>query len=156
MGSTLSTINILSNMALQQPSLDEAKSKAYMNTISLSTSQMMEAMDDIVWSINPVNDNIAKIVARMKETAGAILEPKQIDYHFYVNPAVADLHLSMDARREIFLIFKEAINNIVKYARASRVSITFNRQGLTFCWRLKTMASGSNQNRQALLCGAMV
>ncbi len=100
-----------------------------MNTISLSTSQMMEAMDDIVWSINPVNDNIAKIVARMKETAGAILEPKQIDYHFYVNPAVADLHLSMDARREIFLIFKEAINNIVKYARASRVSITFNRQG---------------------------
>ncbi|MCH5714777.1 histidine kinase [Niabella hibiscisoli] len=61
MGSTLSTINILSNMALQQQSLDEAKSKAYMNTISSSTSQMMEAMDDIVWSINPINDNIAKL-----------------------------------------------------------------------------------------------
>jgi signal transduction histidine kinase/ligand-binding sensor domain-containing protein len=129
MGSTLSTINILSNMALQQPSLDEAKSKAYMNTISLSTSQMMEAMDDIVWSINPVNDNIAKMVARMKETAGSILEPKQIDYRFDVAPAVADVHLSMEARREIFLIFKEAINNTVKYAEATLVTLTFNRKG---------------------------
>jgi len=129
MGSTLSTINILSNMALQQQSLDEAKSKAYMNTISSSTSQMMEAMDDIVWSINPVNDNIAKIVARMKETAGTVLEPQQIDYHFDVSPSVTELHLSMDARREIFLIFKEAINNIVKYARATHVLLSFNRKG---------------------------
>ncbi|HTG55635.1 MAG TPA: triple tyrosine motif-containing protein, partial [Niabella sp.] len=129
MGSTLSTINILSNMALQQQTLDQAKSKAYMSTISSSTSQMMEAMDDIVWSINPVNDNVAKMVARMKETAGAILEPQQIDYYFDVMPSVADVHLSMEARREIFLIFKEAINNIVKYAAATLVTFTFNRKG---------------------------
>lgn len=129
MGSTLSTINILSNMALQQQTLDEAKSKAYMSTISSSTSQMMEAMDDIVWSINPVNDNIAKMVARMKETAGAILEPKQIDYRFDLAPSVADVHLSMEARREIFLIFKEAINNTVKYAAATLVIFTFSRKG---------------------------
>jgi len=129
MGSTLSTINILSNMALQQQSLDETKTKDYMNTISTSTSQMMEAMDDIVWSINPVNDNIAKMVARMKETAGAILEPKQIDYRFEIAPSVADVHLSMEARREVFLIFKEAINNIVKYASATLVTLTFSRKG---------------------------
>lgn len=129
MGSTLSTINILSNMALQQQTLDEAKSKAYMSTISSSTSQMMEAMDDIVWSINPVNDNIAKMVARMKETAGAILEPKQINYRFDVEPSLADVHLSMEARREIFLIFKEAINNTVKYAAATLVTFTFSRRG---------------------------
>ncbi|WP_114789597.1 two-component regulator propeller domain-containing protein [Niabella yanshanensis] len=129
MGSTLSTINILSNMALQQPSIDEAKSKAYMSTISTSTSQMMEAMDDIVWSINPVNDNIAKMVARMKETAGAVLEPKQIDYRFEIAPSVTDVHLSMEARREVFLIFKEAINNIVKYAAATLVTLTFKRKG---------------------------
>ena len=76
MGSTLSTINILSNIALQQKSLDEEKSKQYLSTISQSTHQMMEAMDDIVWSINPTNDNIGKIVARMKETAGSVLESR--------------------------------------------------------------------------------
>ncbi|MCH5714778.1 sensor histidine kinase [Niabella hibiscisoli] len=65
----------------------------------------------------------------MKETAGNVLEPQQIDYHFDVSPSVMELHLSMDARREIFLIFKEAINNIVKYARATHVLLSFNRKG---------------------------
>ncbi|WP_149241727.1 sensor histidine kinase [Dyadobacter sp. 32] len=129
MGSTLSTINILSNIALQQKSLDVDKSRQYLNTISQSTHQMMEAMDDIVWSINPVNDSIAKIVARMKETAGAILEPKQIDYRFETDPLVLELHLSMESRREIFLIFKEALNNIVKYAGCSMVVVKLQKKG---------------------------
>lgn len=129
MGSTLSTINILSNIALQQKSLDEAKSKQYLNTISQSTHQMMEAMDDIVWSINPVNDSIAKIVARMKETAGTILEPQQIDYRFETDPQVLELHLSMEARREIFLIFKEALNNALKYAGCSLVVVKLAKKG---------------------------
>lgn len=129
MGSTLSTINILSNIALQQKSLDETKSKQYLNTISQSTHQMMEAMDDIVWSINPVNDSIAKIVARMKETAGTILEPQQIDYRFETDPQVLELHLSMEVRREIFLIFKEALNNAVKYAGCSLVVVKLAKKG---------------------------
>lgn len=129
MGSTLSTINILSSIALEQNSLDEAKSKQYLGTISQSTRQMMEAMDDIVWSINPVNDSIARIVARMKETAGTVLEPKNIEYSFDTEPAIMDLPLSMEARREIFLIFKEALNNIVKYASCSMVVIKLEKKG---------------------------
>jgi ligand-binding sensor domain-containing protein/two-component sensor histidine kinase len=129
MGSTLSTINILSSIALQQNSLDEAKRKQYLTTISQSTHQMMEAMDDIIWSINPVNDSIGRIVARMKETAGSVLEPKQIDYRFETDPAVLELHLSMESRREIFLIFKEALNNIVKYAACSLVVVELSKKG---------------------------
>ncbi|KAA0992082.1 ligand-binding sensor domain-containing protein [Dyadobacter aurulentus] len=136
MGSTLSTINILSNIALQQKSLDETKSKQYLSTISQSTHQMMDAMDDIVWSINPVNDSIAKIVTRMKETAGNILEPKQIDYRFEIDPAVPELHFSMEARREIFLIFKEALNNIVKYAESSLVVISLAKKGTQLTLRI--------------------
>jgi signal transduction histidine kinase/streptogramin lyase len=129
MGSTLSTINILSNIALQQKTLDEEKNKQYLNTISQSTHQMMEAMDDIVWSINPVNDSIGKIVARMKETAGSVLEPQHIEYNIDSDPSVLDLPLSMESRREIFLIFKEALNNIVKYAQCSQVTVGLKRKG---------------------------
>ncbi|GAA4443149.1 hypothetical protein GCM10023091_31120 [Ravibacter arvi] len=129
MGSTLSTINILSSIALQQKSLDAEKSKKYLDTINQSTHQMMEAMDDIVWSINPGNDSIGKMVARMKETAGSVLEPKQIDYRFETDPRVSELHLSMEARREIFLIFKEALNNIVKYAGCSLVVVGLSKKG---------------------------
>ncbi|GAO42663.1 ligand-binding sensor domain-containing protein [Flavihumibacter petaseus] len=128
MGSTLSTINILSNIALQQTPLDERSGKEYMSTINSSTTQMMEAMDDIVWSINPVNDHMGKVLARMKEIAGAILEPQHIDYLFEADPAVMELHISMEGRREIFLIFKEALNNIIKYASCTIVTFQLQKQ----------------------------
>lgn len=142
MGSTLSTINILSNMALQQKTFDGARSKEYMHTINQSTSQMMEAMDDIVWSINPANDSMAKIITRMKETAGVILEPRQIEYRFDVHPSVPETSLTMEARREIFLIFKEAINNIVKYADCTEVDFTLIKNRSQFVLEIKDNGKG--------------
>jgi signal transduction histidine kinase len=132
MGSTLSTINILSNIALQQSPLEEKTSKEYMGTINSSTMQMMESMDDIVWSINPVNDPITKVLARMKEVAGANLEPRNIDYEFIADELVRELNLSMEWRREIFLIFKEALNNIIKYSQASKVQFVLSKSGRNF------------------------
>ncbi|MGN6421314.1 MAG: two-component regulator propeller domain-containing protein [Pseudobacter sp.] len=128
MGSTLSTINILSNMAVKKLDSDQKASQDYMGRISESSSRIMEAMDDIVWSINPVNDSMRKIVARMKEFAGNVLEASDIDYSFVVDEAVKDMTFDMEWRREIFLVFKEAVNNIVKYAKASKVDITLKRQ----------------------------
>jgi len=132
MGSTLSTINILSNIALKQIPLEEKTSKEYMSTINNSTTQMMESMDDIVWSINPVNDSIVKVLARMKEVAGSVLEPNNIDYQFHTDNAVKDLNFSMEWRRDIFLLFKEALNNIVKYSKARNVSVTLKKSGKSF------------------------
>ncbi len=132
MGSTLSTVNILSNLALQQTPLDEKTSKEYMNTINSSTGQMMEAMDDIVWSINPVNDNMAKVLARMKEVAGTVLEPIHVEYHFQVDDDIENIQFPMESRREIFLIFKEALNNIVKYSDCKNVVIILQKQGKYF------------------------
>lgn len=128
MGSTLSTINILSNMAVKKIDSDQKASQDYMGRISDSSSRIMEAMDDIVWSINPVNDSMRKIVARMKEFAGNVLEASDIDYSFLVDEAVKEMTFDMEWRREIFLVFKEAVNNIVKYAKASQVDITLKRQ----------------------------
>jgi signal transduction histidine kinase len=128
MGSTLSTINILSNMAVKKIDTDQKASQEYMGRISDSSSRIMEAMDDIVWSINPVNDSMRKILARMKEFAGDVLEASDIEYSFTVDEAVRDMTFDMEWRREIFLVFKEAINNIVKYSKASRVDIVLRRQ----------------------------
>ncbi|MFT3705368.1 MAG: two-component regulator propeller domain-containing protein [Agriterribacter sp.] len=128
MGSTLSTINILSNMAMHQKTLDEFTSKQYLQKINHSATQMMQSMDDIVWSINPANDSAVKMLARMKETAGAILEPQQIEYSFEVNDKVKALSFSTEYRQEIFLVFKEAINNIVKYAQCTEVKIHMTKQ----------------------------
>jgi two-component sensor histidine kinase len=122
-GSTLSTISILSTMAKTRLNEDSAVAGEYIGKISDNSQQMMEAMDDIVWSIKPMNDSMQKIIARMREVASGSLEPKNIDIDFYVDEKVFDLKLNMEARRDLFLIFKEAINNIAKYSGSSHVLI---------------------------------
>lgn len=123
MGSTLSTINILSSMAKSRIHLDPVKTTEYLGKISDNSQRMMDAMDDIVWSIKPSNDSMQKIAARMREFATNVLEAKEIELDFRVDEAVFDIKLNMEARRDFFLVFKEAVNNAAKYSKASMVTI---------------------------------
>ena len=122
-GSTLSTINILSSMAKTKLLTDPVKTSEYISKITDNSQQMMEAMDDIVWSIKPDNDNMQRIVARMREYASSILEPKEIEIDFQIDENIYDLKLNMETRRDVFLIFKEALNNSAKYSHCSKIEI---------------------------------
>lgn len=128
MGSTLSTINILSEMAKMKVNKDASKTSEYLDKISDNSSRMMEAMDDIVWSINPMNDSMLRITARMREFATGVLEARNIDFTFRVDEQVQDLKLDMEARRDLFLLFKEAVNNLAKYAQCKNAVIDLSIQ----------------------------
>ncbi|WP_164735523.1 ligand-binding sensor domain-containing protein [Pseudoflavitalea rhizosphaerae] len=123
MGSTLSTINILSEMARMKVNKDAGKTAEYLNKISDNSSRMMEAMDDIVWSINPMNDSMQRITARMREFATGVLEARNIEFSFRVDDEVANLKLNMEERRDLFLVFKEAVNNLAKYSQCKNAKI---------------------------------
>ncbi len=123
MGSTLSTINILSSMAKSRMGTDPVKTTEYLGKISDNSQRMMDAMDDIVWSIKPSNDSMQKIAARMREFATNVLEAKEIELDFRVDESVFDITLNMEARRDFFLVFKEAVNNAAKYSKATMVVI---------------------------------
>jgi ligand-binding sensor domain-containing protein/two-component sensor histidine kinase len=123
MGSTLSTINILSSMAKSKINVDPIRTTEYLGKISDNSQRMMDAMDDIVWSIKPSNDSMQKITARMREFANNVLEAKEIELDFRVDDTVFDIKLNMEARRDFFLVFKEAVNNAAKYSRASMVTV---------------------------------
>src|SRR4051794_12412226 len=122
-GSTLSTINILSMMAKSKLTEDPVKASEYISKISDNSSRMLEAMDDIVWSINPMNDSMQRIFARMREFATEVLEAREVEVQFQFDEEANNIILNMEQRRDIFLIFKEAINNIAKYANATEADI---------------------------------
>lgn len=123
MGSTLSTINILSSMAKSKMNSDSIRAGEYLSKITDNSQRMMEAMDDIVWSIKPSNDSMQRIIARMREFATNVLEAKDIELDFSADETLFDIKLNMQARRDLFLIFKEAVNNAAKYSKASKVEI---------------------------------
>ena len=123
MGSTLSTINILSSMAKAKLSTDARKTSEYINKISDNSQRMMEAMDDIVWAIKPSNDSMQKVVARMREFATNVFEAKDIEIDFRADEEVNEAQIDMEARRDFFLVFKEAVNNAAKYSKCSKAEV---------------------------------
>jgi signal transduction histidine kinase len=123
-GSTLSTINIASSLAIKGNNQDHS---LYLNQIAGQSSKMMERMTDIVWSINPINDPLEKLLAKIKEFSSEILEPKDIIIHFYGEESLRNLSIDVESRKNLFLISKEALNNIAKYSEATMVEITLKR-----------------------------
>ncbi|MEO6550628.1 MAG: two-component regulator propeller domain-containing protein [Ferruginibacter sp.] len=137
MGSTLSTINILSAMAKSKMSSDAVRTSEYLTKITDNSQRMMDAMDDIVWSIKPSNDSMQKIIARMREFATNALEPKEIELEFNADELVYDVKLNMEARRDFFLVFKEAVNNAAKYSKATKVDVTVSIYNKTLVLEVK-------------------
>jgi ligand-binding sensor domain-containing protein/two-component sensor histidine kinase len=129
MGSTLSTINILSVIAGEKLEKDSRLSADYLKRITSISEQMMESMDDIIWSINPVNDNMERVIIRMREFAAGMLEPQDIALIFESDRRVAEIGIQMRWRRDFFLIFKEAINNAAKYSHANQVKVNIFLSG---------------------------
>ncbi len=168
MGSTLSTINILSSMAKAKLNTDTFKTSEYINKISDNSQRMMEAMDDIVWAIKPSNDSMQKVVARMREFATNVFEAKDIDIDFRAEEEVNDAQIDMEARRDFFLVFKEAVNNAAKYSKCSHAEVnilvdhkklilTVKDNGIGF--NVKTADSGNGlgnmQKRAAAMRGTI-
>jgi len=142
MGSTLSTINILSAMAKSKMNSDPVKTAGYISKISDNSQRMMEAMDDIVWSIKPSNDTMQRVTARMREFATNVLEAKDIALHFVVDDDVFNVKLDMEARRDFFLIFKEALNNAAKYSKATEVWVDVSMQNKMLSFTIKDNGIG--------------
>jgi two-component system, NarL family, sensor histidine kinase UhpB len=122
-GSTLSSINIISQMALK----DANGSASHFQRIAQHSSSMMESMSDIVWSINPNNDSLEQVISKMKEFAAEILDPLDIRYTFSGEENLQSIKLDVSTRKNLFLIFKEAINNAAKYSSANAITIQFKK-----------------------------
>jgi signal transduction histidine kinase len=85
------------------------------------------AMRDIVWLLERKQDSIGDLVHRMRETAGRLL--REVDYTIECESSKAASKLSLDAKRHLFLFYKEAAHNILKHSKATKVSIRLWDQG---------------------------
>lgn len=120
MGSTISSIKLLSEFEVSR---EKHPSNSSYRKIALKSSEIMEGMSDIVWSINPANDNMTRIIEKIQSYAIDVLEPLDVNVLLKFDESLTHLSLNLDKRRNLYLIFKESINNISKYAHASNVVI---------------------------------
>jgi signal transduction histidine kinase len=92
-------------------------------SIGESTVSMQENMSDIVWAIKSENDRFENLLQRMNQFASEILDAKNIELDFGSHEALSTSRLTMKQRKNLYLFFKEAINNAAKHSDAKKVSI---------------------------------
>ena len=126
MGSALSSINIYSSMAARSGN-DSGRSRQLMENISATSEQLMDMMDDIVWSINPANDSMKNLLSRMRKFSAELMEARGIGFRFRADENLTSLPLEAETRRTIYLIFKESVNNLVKYAQCTEAGVEISR-----------------------------
>jgi len=85
----------------------------------------VDAMGDIVWAIDPHRDTPTHLAQRMRRLANDLLSAHGIEVRFEISDA-RHPRLGADVRREVFLIFKEALHNITRHAQATRVEIVLS------------------------------
>jgi signal transduction histidine kinase/streptogramin lyase len=123
---TLNNINLLSELARIKADKDIDKSKEFIDQIHEKSQRMIEAMDDMLWSIHPENDSMKKTLERMAEYAQGLQFTYGFKVQMFVDDNVRSLRLDMKSRHEIFLIFKESLNNIARHAAATMADINID------------------------------
>ena len=121
-GSSLTNISLLSELSnknIQNPQ----QARIFIERISEEVNSSGQALDDIVWSINAQNDSLEQMLARMRRYAAEIFDATGISYTLQMEEQFASRKLNMEQRRDVFLIYKEALNNIYKHAGAKEVRI---------------------------------
>ncbi len=123
-GSALSSINIMSELAKSEP----PKAKYLLTSIGESTTIIQENMSDIVWTIKAGNDRFENVLQRMNQFAFEILDAKNITLDFKSDTSLAAMRLSMEQRKNFYLFFKEVINNTAKHSGAKNVFVCISQK----------------------------
>jgi signal transduction histidine kinase len=122
-GANLTRIALLSEVANQQPSND--KSKSLLPSIADIARESVASMNDIVWAISPDHDSLVDLTRRMRRHAEEVFALRDIDLEFSAPTTDSDLKLSVGARHDLLLIFKEAVNNAARHSLCTKIEIDF-------------------------------
>jgi len=122
-GSTLSSIYLFSEVAKKEINQDSLQALPMLEKIENSSQQMMQSMSEIVWAIQPKNDDTANLVEKIHCFANELLQARNISFRFEYPDQFLCIPITMEVRRNIYLIFKEALNNIAKHSSASQVDM---------------------------------
>ncbi len=121
---SMSGIRILSKVAYQQFADKLPDAAPLLEQISKSAQTTLESISDLIWAVKPHPDYLNDIADRMREYAQKFLDAKDIDYKLNIPRNLPVMELDIEARRNTYLIFKEAINNAMKHSECKRMEIS--------------------------------
>jgi signal transduction histidine kinase len=146
-GANLTKIAILSEVAQQRLGGESQLNGSPFSSIAAISRESVAAMSDIVWAVNPKRDSLRDLARRMRGFASEVFSSRNIEFRFQTLGLEQDLRLGPDMRRDVYLIFKEAVNNIVRHAACARAEIELRLDGGILALRVRDEGRGFDTER---------
>jgi signal transduction histidine kinase len=146
-GATLTSIGFFGEL-IRQKIINRAEPAEILPLLSKvidSSKESVETMRGVVWTINPNNDFALDFFEKLKYYASEMLSTKQVELSFEVE-GVGQQELSIEVQRNLFLFFKEAINNILKHAKAKTATVKIKMQSRRFWMEITDDGLGFDTN----------
>jgi signal transduction histidine kinase len=122
LGASLTRIALMSEIAADEPEMRGAAAQQ-LGEIAQAARSVSGTLDQIVWTVNPRNDTLERLVGYLGEFASEYLAPTGLDLHLTLPIEIPAQTVASETRHEVLLATKEALNNTVKYARARNVTL---------------------------------
>ena len=120
LGSGLSKINFLSEI-ISQKAKDFPEIKSSTESIKETAKKMIDDMRDLIWALNPENATLPNLVVRMREYTTDYIEDYDIEIEYSIQENIPQIPIKNEIHRGLFLVVKEAVNNILKHAKATKI-----------------------------------
>ncbi len=127
-GATLSSISFYSEAVKQKIKDEVPDARPILERMGETSRGMVGNMSDIVWAINPVNDAAGALFKRMHSYAAELCQLKNVILQFGADSSLDKRTLDIESRKNIYLIFKEAVNNALKYSGCSILTIRVQKE----------------------------
>lgn len=128
-GASLSSIHVYSSVASKAMEQDTDKAKDAIQQINENARRVMENMSDIVWAINTNGYETIPLESKLKNYGFELLNPLGIECEYVIDKEAEKKLTHMEARKNILLVAKEAMNNIAKYSKATKACIHLQIKG---------------------------
>lgn len=114
--------------------------------IGTQSRKIVSSLDDIVWSIDARNDTMGDLTDRMQDHVNSVLPQKEVTYQF---DGDMQEKLEVSLKENLYLIFKEAINNIAKHSNAQKVDISLSTNGNGFLLSIRDDGTSAKNERKS-------
>lgn len=140
-GASLSNISILNELA-RRNAPDNHKLRKYLDKAGEDIQRTSEDLGDIVWNINPAFDDLQNLFIRMRRYAADMTEGRNINCIISLPGQAENIKMEMIKRRNLYLIFKEAVNNMAKYSEAANGTINIEIKNNELLMQIKDDGKG--------------
>jgi len=130
LGSKLTVITLNSRMLESELTNEQKHSKEYLQKITDTSTKLIGAMRDMLWTLNPDRDTITDLYDHLNEFGEQLYDYSGVQFHSTgLNTLLQNRKIPIEVQRHILLIFKEAMNNSLRHSRCKNVFFTIQKKG---------------------------